>query len=171
MKIKATIGYFACIGKNGAGKLLLCQRTDNNLWNLPGGGAEDSDASGLKTPYDIVKREAQEETGLIVYFKVFRPIGVYATASHSDVAVTYHCGVKSGGLKESAEAKAFQWFSPAEIMSLAKNGELLGGFKTEDNRIARHLQMCLHFFSRASSSEGEYRGEAIWLCKNLGIAD
>ena len=164
MKIQASIGVFACVG---ARELLLVQRRDNGLWNLLGGGVEDSDATGLRTPQEIVAREVEEEAGFIVYFKEDRPLGFYATASYSDVAITYSCGVRRGVLRLSDEVQQFGWFSPRGILSLAEKNQLVGGLKTKDGRVARHVQMCLHFFTR--QTEPYFLREAVDICQSLKI--
>lgn len=53
------------------GLILLCKRTDNGLWGLPGGGIEDGEE-----PLDAAIRELREETGLCLKEENFIYIGV-----------------------------------------------------------------------------------------------
>jgi 8-oxo-dGTP pyrophosphatase MutT (NUDIX family) len=53
------------------GQILLCKRTDNGLWGLPGGGIEEGEE-----PLDAAVRELREETGLSLDREAFVYIGV-----------------------------------------------------------------------------------------------
>jgi ADP-ribose pyrophosphatase YjhB (NUDIX family) len=53
-----TMGTFALI-LDAKARMLLCQRTDMDMWNLPGGGVESDEAS-----WDTVLREVQERAAV-----------------------------------------------------------------------------------------------------------
>lgn len=174
MNVKGSYGQFACIPKEYSeqdGKLLLVQRTDGR-WNLPGGGVDEKDAEKSLTPEQIVAREVKEEAGLDVKIVDFRPIGEYPTAKHTDVAITYFCKVVGGKLQTNKEGVLFRYVSPDEVMAMARKGDipdgLVGGIKTLTGGVPRHIQMCLHYFTRVCPKES-YRQKARRYCVKLGI--
>jgi 8-oxo-dGTP pyrophosphatase MutT (NUDIX family) len=65
-----TIGAFALIFDD-TNRVLLCHRTDRDMWNLPGGRVESHES-----PWAAVAREVEEEVGLRV--RVKRLLGVYS---------------------------------------------------------------------------------------------
>lgn len=183
MNVKGSYGRFGCICGE-IGKLLLVQRgwgVDPNTkvpkwdgrWNLPGGGVDEKDAENSLTPEQIVIREVREETGLNVVFADFRPIGEYPTAKHTDVAITYACVVVGGSLKTNEEGISFRYVTPDEIMDMARKGDvsegLVGGINTSTGGIPRHIQMCLHYFTRIHPPETVFYEAAKKFCKQLGI--
>jgi 8-oxo-dGTP diphosphatase len=102
-----SIGAFAVIlDKND--RVLLCHRTDQDNWNLPGGTVEQAE-----TPWDAVVREVEEEVGLIVRPRVLS--AVYSIPSRSDLVFTFCCDVVSGQAHTSAEADRVQWFPLSEL--------------------------------------------------------
>lgn len=97
-----TIGAFAII-IDDAQRVLLCHRTDRDMWNLPGGGVEDSES-----PWEAVIREVEEEVGLSV--SIDSLLGVYAVPDQQSIAFTFLCSVSGGQLRLSDEADDIQWF-------------------------------------------------------------
>ena len=139
---------------------------------MPGGGVDEEDAAKSLTPEQIVVREAKEETGLDVRIPDFRPVGEYPTAQHTDVAITYRCGVIGGKLQTNKEGVSFRYVTPEEVMKMAERGDvpdgLVGGILTSTGGTPRHIQMCLHYFTRVCPNE-LYREIARTYCSLLGI--
>jgi ADP-ribose pyrophosphatase YjhB (NUDIX family) len=104
-----TIGAFAIIFDDSS-RVLLCHRTDQDLWNLPGGGVE-----AHESPWDAVIREVMEEVGLVV--RVERLLGIYAAPMRSSVVLNFLCVPVGGTIRLSDESDAIQWFSLADLPS------------------------------------------------------
>jgi 8-oxo-dGTP diphosphatase len=98
-----TIGAFAIIFDE-QGQVLLCHRRDMDLWNLPGGGMENSEL-----PTDAVIREAREETGLEVVIE--RLVGVYGKPDKEELVFAFTCRIVGGQLSEMDESDACRYFS------------------------------------------------------------
>jgi 8-oxo-dGTP pyrophosphatase MutT (NUDIX family) len=105
--------------RDGAGRVLLQQRSDNGFWNLPGGGLELGESVA-----EACVREVREETGLEV--EVVRLIGVYSapeitTMSYPDgrvvqyVTSLFECRVIGGQLEVDAESLSLDWFDPLAL--------------------------------------------------------
>jgi ADP-ribose pyrophosphatase YjhB (NUDIX family) len=97
-----TIGAFAVIFDE-ASRVLLCHRTDRDMWNLPGGRVEPQES-----PWAAVVREVEEEVGLLV--RVERLLGVYAVPERTDLVLNFLCIVVGGELRHSTEADDIGWF-------------------------------------------------------------
>jgi 8-oxo-dGTP diphosphatase len=102
-----TLGTFAII-TDADDRVLLCLRQDNDLWNLPGGQVESSEA-----PWEAVIREVQEETGLTVI--VEKLVGLYAKPEKNDLVFSYKCQIISGIPQTTTEAKAIAYFSIGDL--------------------------------------------------------
>ena len=101
----ATIGACAVIF-NEEGRVLLSHRTDQDVWNLPGGGMEPDE-----TVDETAVREVLEETGLIV--SITRLIGVYTKVSASgttDITFCFLCSLEAGELVLTDEADQHGYF-------------------------------------------------------------
>lgn len=109
----------AAIIANGAGKILLQQRSDNGLWGLPGGSVEIGESVR-----DAVVREVREETGLTV--EVVRLIGVYSdpklqVVRYADgnvvqyISSVFACRILGGSLQTCDETLDLQFFDPARL--------------------------------------------------------
>jgi 8-oxo-dGTP diphosphatase len=91
-------------------KLLLLKRcSDNvqkpNLWEIPGGRLEPGE-----NPYDGVKRETMEETGLEI--DVLHPINVRHFVRADDQTITlivFLCRTNSDTVQISDEHSAYEW--------------------------------------------------------------
>jgi 8-oxo-dGTP pyrophosphatase MutT (NUDIX family) len=105
-----------------AGRLLLVQQRDGNVWSTPGGLIEPDER-----PADAARREAWEETGLVV--RVERLAGVYGGPEcvvrypNGDeaqyVIIAFECVIESGVLRPDCdETVAVQLCSPAEASAL-----------------------------------------------------
>jgi len=96
------------------GRLLLQQRSDGGQWGLPGGSVEIGESVR-----DAVRREVQEETGLLV--SVRRLVGVYSEPARQVVRypdgnvwhyvnVCFECAVRGGAFATSDETLALDYF-------------------------------------------------------------
>jgi ADP-ribose pyrophosphatase YjhB (NUDIX family) len=101
------LGAFAVI-VDDEGRVLLCHRRDVDLWNLPGGVVEASEA-----PWQAVLREVREETGLEAAIE--RLAIVDYRPGKGEVVFTFTCAVTGGALATSDEADASAWFAPAAL--------------------------------------------------------
>ncbi|MEV7042465.1 NUDIX domain-containing protein [Amycolatopsis sp. NPDC051061] len=108
--------------RDGAGRILLIHKIDNDLWALPGGG---HDAGERIT--DTAVREVREETGLDV--EIVRLVGTYTDPNHvmayddGEVRQQFSLcfeGRWTGGQprEDGTETKAVRWVNPAEIDNL-----------------------------------------------------
>lgn len=94
-------GAFAAI-LDDEGRVLLCHRTDFDLWNLPGGGVEEGES-----PWEAVVREVREEVGLEV--TVERLTGLYWKPGR-ELVFQFVCEVVGGELGTSEEADDARYF-------------------------------------------------------------
>lgn len=106
----------SAVVRDGHGRLLLQQRTDNGRWGLPGGAVEYGECVT-----DALRREVEEETGLVI--EVGRLIGVYSDPAHGQivtypdgnvahfVSLCFACSVRSGTLALSDETSGVAWFA------------------------------------------------------------
>ena len=109
MKTQFTIGVFGMIFDE-YGRVLLCHRKDYDLWNLPGGALESGEA-----PWDGVKREVEEETGLIV--DVSKLAGVYSKPDKNDIAFSFLCTKVGGEITLNDEADRIEYFEVDKLPS------------------------------------------------------
>lgn len=109
MSPTTSMGVFAVI-RDARERVLLCHRTDFDLWNLPGGRLEHGE-----TPQAGVMREVQEETGLRV--QVRRLSGVYSNPARGDIVLVFVCTIVSGTLAASDEMDRFDWLGVEAIPS------------------------------------------------------
>jgi ADP-ribose pyrophosphatase YjhB (NUDIX family) len=116
-----SVGAFALIFDQ-ANKVLLCHRTNRDMWNLPGGRVELNES-----PWAAVVREVEEEVGLLV--RVERLLGVYSVPERTDLVLNFLCVVVGGEARHSAEADDIGWF---EKMSIPKNTVLRHIERIED---------------------------------------
>ena len=88
-------------------ELLLCLRSDHELWNLPGGGLEDNES-----PWDGVVREVREEIG--VDARVERLSGLYWRPEKNEVVYVFVCEI-SGEPQTSEEVRETRYFPVGEL--------------------------------------------------------
>lgn len=107
----------AAVIRDGAGNVLIHQRSDNGAWEIPAGAVDPDEA-----PAQALVREVFEETGLKV--RPVKVIGVFGgfTVVHpnGDViqphATLFDCEVIGGQLEaRDGEALAFRWVRPADV--------------------------------------------------------
>jgi ADP-ribose pyrophosphatase YjhB (NUDIX family) len=90
---------------NDEGEVLWVKRTDNGMWNLPGGGHENGEA-----PWQTAERETREETGLEVALEGL--YGVYIKPEQNEVIFNFAARPTSGQLTTGPEAAEFAYFKP-----------------------------------------------------------
>jgi len=109
----------AAIIRDGVGRILLQQRSDNGWWGLPGGSVEINESV-----QDAIVREVREETGLAV--EVVRLVGVYSDPNiqivrYPDgnivhyISTFFACRILGGTLQTCAETLALKFFDPANL--------------------------------------------------------
>lgn len=103
------IGVFAVI-LDEFKRVLLCHRTDIDLWNLPGGAMEQGE-----TPWAAAIREVEEEVGWQV--EIERLLGVYSRPDQEEVALGFLCRVVGGNLMYTHEADCIQYFELDKLPS------------------------------------------------------
>ena len=92
---------------NEAGAVLWIKRTDMDMWNLPGGGANEEEP-----PWETAVRETLEETGCTV--QLTNLTGVYVKDQTAHIIFTFTAVITGGKLTTGPEAAAFAWFLPGE---------------------------------------------------------
>lgn len=107
MRTQFTIGVFGIIFDTHD-RVLLCHRRDHDLWNLPGGGLETGE-----TPWDGLKREVKEETGLEV--EIIKLSGVYSKPDKNEIVFSFICQAPAGELTLTEEADQLKYFAFSEI--------------------------------------------------------
>lgn len=107
MKQTFIIGVFGVI-RDKQNRVLLCLRTDYDMWNLPGGGLEKGES-----PWDGTIREVKEETGFDV--EIVRLSGVYSKPDKNEVILNFECKIIGGEATLNNEAKDIKWFAFNEI--------------------------------------------------------
>ncbi|MCA9930558.1 MAG: NUDIX domain-containing protein [Anaerolineales bacterium] len=97
------LGAFVVIW-NDAGAILWVKRTDVDLWNLPGGGANQDEP-----PWETAVRETFEETGLHV--RLTDLSGVYAYQDMPHLIFVFTAVIEHGQLTTGPESAAFAYFA------------------------------------------------------------
>lgn len=111
----------AAVVRNDDGDLLMIERTDNNLWAIPG-GAQDIGESVV----DTVLREVREETGIKV--DVTGLSGIYSDPKHviayddgevrQEFSLCFHARPIGGSLRTSSESRRVHWVPPTRVDEL-----------------------------------------------------
>lgn len=106
---------------NDAGEILLQERSDNNLWALPGGTMNPGESTA-----QCVIREVKEETGLDV--KPEYIVGIYSNPAHivaysdgevrQEFSICFFCTLIDGEIKSSDESFRVDFFSLQEALQL-----------------------------------------------------
>jgi len=104
---KFGMGAFAIILDKDR-KILLCHRTDRDLWNLPGGGVEKGEA-----PWRGVLREIKEEIGVEAEIK--KLTGVYYKSKKNEVIFSFLCNIIGGSFAPTNEADKIEYFKLDEV--------------------------------------------------------
>jgi 8-oxo-dGTP diphosphatase len=85
-------------------RVLLCHRSDVDLWNLPGGKLEKDEI-----PRRAVVREVKEEVK--VKIQVRRLAGIYINFTRAVIAFAYICEIAKGKPGASDETDAIDYFA------------------------------------------------------------
>ncbi|HYZ09555.1 MAG TPA: NUDIX domain-containing protein [Pseudonocardiaceae bacterium] len=106
---------------NDAGRVLMIQRTDNDLWAVPGGAQEVGETST-----EAAVREVHEETGLEV--EVTGLIGIYSDPRHviayddgevrQEFSLCFRARPIGGLLTPSSESRHVHWVEPDRLDTL-----------------------------------------------------
>lgn len=114
------IGPRATIYNTKTNKVLLLQRNDgNNVWEIPGGKRENNEDI-----VDALKREVQEETGLIIneYKLVYvSPIFENHPVLKPFLNIGYLCLVDNSDVVISDEHIEYKWVSVEELANYLDN--------------------------------------------------
>ena len=94
--------------QNEEGHVLWVKRRDKEVWNLPGGRAENGEP-----PWETAVRETKEETGLNVELNTLSGVYVYPS-DPPHMAFVFKAAVQSGTLTPSQESSAFQYIQSGE---------------------------------------------------------
>jgi ADP-ribose pyrophosphatase YjhB (NUDIX family) len=134
MRQKFTIGVFGII-KDNKNRVLLCLRSDYDIWNLPGGSLEDGE-----TPWEGVIREVKEETGLRV--RVIKLTGIYSKPHKNEIIFCFECKIINGKLTLNDEARDIKYFSFDKIPknTIKKHIERIEDFFKKDKNIILKIQ-------------------------------
>lgn len=102
----------ACAVCDDAGRVLLSQRGDFNVWNLPGGRLDSGEALA-----DAAAREVREETGILTHIE--RVVGLYYAVGWNRLTVLYAGWPLGGELRQrTAETRANGFFAPDALPKL-----------------------------------------------------
>ncbi|MET8644342.1 NUDIX domain-containing protein [Streptomyces sp. NPDC004074] len=107
--------------RDGAGRVLMVQRSDNGRWALPGGGHDLGESIA-----DTVVREVREETGIEV--RVADLSGIYTDPGHvmryddgevrQQFSLCFRARPIGGVLRTSSETTQVRWVDPADLGGL-----------------------------------------------------
>jgi len=109
VKAQFTIGIFGVIFDKQR-RVLLCHRRDYDLWNLPGGALETGES-----PWDGVKREIKEETGLDA--EIVSLAGVYSKPDKNEIVLSFVCKIIGGENTLNDEADKIEHFDIDKLPS------------------------------------------------------
>lgn len=103
---------------NDAGEVLVQRRTDDSLWNFPGGAYEPGEEIA-----ETAIREAYEETGLLI--KPVRLVGVYGGEDYihtyangetmAYINSVFVCEIVGGALQKDSESSALRFVQPDNL--------------------------------------------------------
>lgn len=96
----------ACLVWNADGEVLLSQRGDLGIWNLPGGRLDRGEYL-----WDAAAREVREETGIEV--EIIRPVGLYYVTRWHRMNTVFEARAVGGQLLgKTTETRDNRWFPP-----------------------------------------------------------
>ncbi len=112
----------AAVVRDDAGRVLMIQRTDNDLWAIPGGAENIGE-----TPTAAAVREVREETGLDV--EVTGLVGIYSDPRHliayddgevrQEFSICFGARPVGGHVTPSSESKHVHWVEPDRLDQLS----------------------------------------------------
>ena len=107
--------------QDGAGRILLIRRADNDLYAIPGGALDLGE-----TLTEAARREVMEETGIEV--AVTGLVGVFSNPHHlieftdgevrQEFSICFRAKSTGGHLRTSDESKEVLWTAPAHLDTL-----------------------------------------------------
>ncbi len=111
----------AAVVLDDAGRVLMIQRTDNDLWAIPGGAQDVGE-----TTTAAAVREVREETGL--HIEVTGLVGIYSDPRHviayddgevrQEFSICLRARPVGGQLAASSESKHVEWIAPDRLDQL-----------------------------------------------------
>ncbi|MEU3750987.1 MULTISPECIES: NUDIX hydrolase [Streptomyces] len=120
-KANSVVPSVTVVVRDGAGRLLVIHKTDNDLWALPGGGHDIGERIS-----DTAVREVEEETGVKVV--VDGIVGLYTDPEHvlayddgevrQQFSICFRAHPVGGSLRTSSESKEVRWVDPADLDDL-----------------------------------------------------
>ena len=120
-KANSIVPAVTAIVLNDRGELLMIERTDNDLWAIPG-GAQDLGESIM----DAVRREVREETGIEI--EVTGLSGIYSDPRHviayddgevrQEFSLCFRARPTGGTLRTDSEARQVRWVPADHLDSL-----------------------------------------------------
>jgi|SRR5579864_3423627 len=120
-KANSIVPAASAIIADAQGRILLHQRSDNDLWALPGGKMEVGESIG-----STIVREVKEETGFEVQPKYL--IGIYTNPDHviafsdgevrQEFSLCFYCEIVGGEIQISNESYEVAFFPLEEIEHL-----------------------------------------------------
>jgi len=116
-------------------RVLLCHRKDHDLWNLPGGALEAGEA-----PWDGVRREVREETGLNV--EVIKLTGVYSKQDKNNIVFSFVCKIMDGQITLNDEADQIEYFEVDKlpVNTVPKQVERINDFLEAPTEVTLKIQ-------------------------------
>ncbi len=120
-KANSLVVAVAAFVQNSDGRLLMIQRTDNDLWAIPGGAQDIGESTA-----EAAAREVREETGVEV--EVTGLVGIYSDPRHvivyddgevrQEFSICFRCRPVRGTLATSGESKQVHWVDPCDVEGL-----------------------------------------------------
>jgi 8-oxo-dGTP pyrophosphatase MutT (NUDIX family) len=112
--------------RDDTGRVLLVQRADDELWELPGGRIEIGESASAAAVREVAEEAGVdiELTGLSGVYSEPGHVLVYADGARQQLAVCFHAvprdGQPSGAARpDEAEIVAAGWFDPDQAAALA----------------------------------------------------
>jgi len=108
--------------RDGAGRILLVHKIDNDYWALPGGAVDLGESVA-----DAAQREIAEETGVTI--ELTGLVGIYTDPGHvmayddgeirQQFSICFYARLIAGvARQDDTEIKAVQWVDPSDVPSL-----------------------------------------------------
>ena len=111
----------AAVVLDDTGRVLMIQRTDNDLWAIPGGAQDVGE-----TTTAAAVREVREETGLDI--EITGLVGIYSDPRHviayddgevrQEFSICFRARPISGQLAPSSESQHVHWVEPGRLDEL-----------------------------------------------------
>ncbi|MGI9071308.1 MAG: NUDIX hydrolase [Bryobacteraceae bacterium] len=122
----------AVLFRGGNEILLVKEKVDRGRWTLPGGWADVG-----YTPFEVARKEAQEETGLLV--EPMRLLALFDKRKHPHPPQPWYvykafiqCEIRGGSLiQETTETTGARWFRQDELHSIDLSTDRTTGSQLE----------------------------------------